>query len=210
MSRPRNRIDPESGARNPVRRLMRVDLPAPLGPISEVSTPGCKTRFKSLAATTLPKALFNLTTSSRASLMGHPPPGSPSPPFFQQLCGGTHYAPSKAHDDNEQNHPEPKHPVLGKALDDFPQHNVDDTACHRAGKGLHPANEAHQHGFCRMAPMGGMGGDTAFQQSGKRSGQPGIDSRNDEGGQPVSLHRQSGKFSAHMVFTNSGEHQPER
>ena len=41
--------------------------------------------------------------------------------------------------------PNQKHPVVGEALDDFPQNHENDTAHHRAREGLQSSNEANEY-----------------------------------------------------------------
>jgi hypothetical protein len=49
ISSPLKKIFPESGKNLPVRRLMKLVFPAPLGPIIEVKTPS--SNFKSMPST---------------------------------------------------------------------------------------------------------------------------------------------------------------
>src|SRR5664279_6152498 len=57
MSLPSNITCPEVETRSPVRQLKKVDLPAPLGPISPRISPCCSVTLAASTARKLPKAL---------------------------------------------------------------------------------------------------------------------------------------------------------
>ena len=63
---------PRSGAWSPLITLNRVVLPAPLGPISPVTVPGCTARLTSLRAETPPKR----TATSETVRTADPRPGA--------------------------------------------------------------------------------------------------------------------------------------
>src|SRR6266496_6262 len=63
---PSSDICPAVGARNPVIRLNTVVLPAPLGPMSPSTSPGCRANDRSETARRPPKTLLSPRTSSNA------------------------------------------------------------------------------------------------------------------------------------------------
>src|SRR5215470_13714695 len=67
MSRPSNRITPESGAISPVSCPIRVLLPAPFGPMMACSSPGGMASEMPSEATTPPKRLVRPSIASSAS-----------------------------------------------------------------------------------------------------------------------------------------------
>ncbi len=70
MERDLNRISPLSLGRKPVTRLKTVVFPEPFGPISPVMLPSATDNEQESTATTPPKRLDKLATSSR--LMARP------------------------------------------------------------------------------------------------------------------------------------------
>ena len=72
MSRPLNRMRPPDGGSTPVSRLKNVVLPAPLGPMTERSSPARTWKSTRLTAVRPPKVLVRAWLSSS----GAPPPSS--------------------------------------------------------------------------------------------------------------------------------------
>src|SRR5215831_5627387 len=68
MSLPSSSTCPASGRRCPVRRLKKVDLPAPLGPITAAISPRATARLTPSTAVKPSKALRMERTSSMAAL----------------------------------------------------------------------------------------------------------------------------------------------
>src|SRR5579859_2617236 len=67
---------PESGGNTPDRILISVDLPAPLSPRTQVTSPAFARSEISFSAIALPKYFTTSRTSSSGSVMRPSPPGA--------------------------------------------------------------------------------------------------------------------------------------
>src|SRR5258706_1870696 len=101
MSSPAKRMRPWSGRKLPASWLMRVVLPAPLGPMTACVSPSPTSKLMASLARRAPKFLVSSLTSSI---------------FFLENSGET--APEKDHRQHQQR-AEDHLPVLGEALQHF-------------------------------------------------------------------------------------------
>src|SRR5690606_4103126 len=124
---PRKRISPASGFSVPAIWWIRVDLPAPLGPISAWISPGRRSSETCSVAFSAPKDLERSRMSRTASAMALPPGEQPDQPAAREQH------------DAEQHEPEEQLPAFGQAAKDEFEHHEQHRAGHRASE---PADAA--------------------------------------------------------------------
>src|SRR5262249_25597489 len=103
---PRNEIVPAEGASSPERRLIRVDLPAPLGPMSAWISSACSSSETRSTATTPPKCRVSSCAASMGSATAACPP--------TQGLHGIDQASWQEHDDKDDEPSHGQQPVLGE------------------------------------------------------------------------------------------------
>src|SRR5581483_9467849 len=113
MSRPLSSTRPASGDRWPVMRLKRVDLPAPLGPMTAAISPRATERLTPSTAVKPSKVLRTPSTSSIALPRLRSEPGLGLRARAQALDGSDQRAGDAAGEDEEQDdqhHPHRERP----------------------------------------------------------------------------------------------------
>src|SRR5215469_17633001 len=167
-SRPSSTIRPEVGGWNPHRILSKVDLPAPLSPMSPSTSPRFRCMFTSVSAVTAPY-LLEMCSQRRTSPPGSRIPASPgvlavmsalSPfPQLRELNVRHHGDEDRRAEDNEKRigaHADEREPVEQDAEHHRPEEGADDrshaaqhrrAADHRSGDRVeHPLVRARGGG----------------------------------------------------------------
>src|SRR5262245_4910112 len=103
-STPAKTIRPASGAISPQIWLISVVLPAPFGPISACSSPGCTSKLTASVARRPPNLLLSASTRSTGSGTAEP---------ARQLARETDQAAAREHDEEHQKWAEDHLPMLG-------------------------------------------------------------------------------------------------
>src|SRR5688500_10169149 len=145
-SSPPSRTVPEVGARSPESRLVSVDLPAPLGPITAWMRSRQRSSVTSFTAASPPKRLVRPRADSRTSLIAV----LPAQHAFQQA----EQSPWSEGDDRDNEQAGPQLPVLagvetadgGQVLRFVQQHLEGEGAGDGAGEVAHAAEDDHHDG----------------------------------------------------------------
>src|SRR5262245_27411945 len=132
MSSPAKRMLPASGSSMPASWLMKVVLPAPLGPMTACVSPSRTSKSMPSHARRAPKFFDSARTSSmEASRVG-----------FREDAGKA--AAEEDHRQHEQRS-EDDLPVLRPARQQVLDQQQRERAQHRAGRGGHAAEDDHEH-----------------------------------------------------------------
>src|SRR5687767_25000 len=167
MSVPPKRTVPLSGSRFPASWLMKVVLPAPLGPMTACVSPSFTSKSMPSHARSAPKLLVSPFTSSIG---------------FVEDAGET--APEE--DDREdQQRPEDHLPVLGPAGKEIFYQQQRECAEYRAGSARHAAEDHHEHDVARLLPAHQARRDVARMIGIQRAGEPAHRAGDDECSEPV-------------------------
>src|SRR6266700_4187669 len=131
---------PPCGARWPVSWLIKVVLPAPLGPMMACNSPRPTSRQTWSVAMIPPKRRTRLSTRSRGSATIEP-------------SEQTHDAAAPEQHDEEQQGPHDQRPIFGDLRQQLFQQEIDDGADHRAEQGAHAAEYDHHHEIAGAGPV---------------------------------------------------------
>src|SRR5918996_325463 len=134
MSAPAKRTLPASGRRSPASWLMKVVLPAPLGPITAWVSPSLTSKSMPSQARSAPKLLVSPLTSSIG---------------FVEDAGEP--APEEDHREHEEQ-PEDELPVLRPARKLIFDEQQSEGAEHRARGRGHAAEDHHEHDVSGLLP----------------------------------------------------------
>src|SRR6266550_6191576 len=181
MSSPAKRMVPASGRRVPASWLMKVVLPAPLGPMSACVSPSATWKSMPSLARSAPKLLKRPFTSSIG------------------LEEDTGQAAAEEDHRKDQQRAEDHLPVLGPAL----QHLLDDEqrerAEDRAGGAGHAAQDHHEHHLARLVPGHQPWSDVAGVVGVEGAGNTTHRAGDDEGGQAIWIGREADRPRARLV-----------
>src|SRR5580704_4281805 len=151
MSRPSSRTVPLSGCKCPVIRLNRVDLPAPLGPITAAICWVSTVKLTSETARNPAKDLLSPATSSTA----------PSPRSLPQQVETADDAAGKDEQKHQKDRAEHERPILGIVGDFLVEPDDRQRADRRPPEIIHPAEDRHDHHLGRFRPEHVVGEDAA-------------------------------------------------
>src|ERR1043166_2499568 len=161
MSCPSSSTWPLSGCKCPVIRLNRVDLPAPLGPITAAICRASTRNDTSDTATKPEKDLRRLDISSIAP--------APEPP--DGAVEGAENAARKHEQQHDQDGAEHEWPILGVGGDLLVQQGQHQRAHGGAPEMMHAAEDGHDHDICRFRPEHEIGKDAAVENAEQRAGE---------------------------------------
>src|SRR5260221_5232754 len=136
MSSPAKRMLPASGRRLPASWLMRVVLPAPLGPMTACVSPSPTSKPMPSLARRAPKLFDKFSTERR---------------LFMARKNARETVPEEDHRQHQQR-AEDHLPVFGEALQHLLGEQQREGAEHRAGGGAHSAEDHHEHQLARLQP----------------------------------------------------------
>src|SRR5713226_7221996 len=155
---PRKRTAPEVARNSPERRLRKVDLPAPLGPMTACTPSGWKAIDTPSTAASAPKRRESCFVSSSASAMARRQESRDSP--------------REKEDDRDHHRSHDRDPVIGDALSIVLQKGEQEGAQDRPVEGALAAEEhGHEH-QPRFAPAKERGIDEAVERRIEISRQP--------------------------------------
>src|SRR5262249_28593148 len=135
-SRPPRRIVPAVGRSVPERRLMSVDLPAPLGPRTAWRTPRQRSMSTSRTAGRPPKSRRRPRASRRTS-------ATRSPPQAGEPAG-------EKQDERDDGEPHRQLPVLGERREDFLETDEGERAGEAAAQAPDAAEDQHEEDVPRL------------------------------------------------------------
>src|SRR5437764_3756239 len=175
MSRPSSSTWPLSGCRWPVIRLNRVDLPAPLGPITAAI---CRASTRSDTSETATKPAKDLRSTAISSI-------APAPEPPDGAVDGAEDAARKQEQEHDQNRAQDEGPIFGVGGDLLVQQGQHQRADRRPPEMLHPAEDGHDHHIGGFRPEHEIGEDAAVEDAEERARKPGEAAGNREGGKLV-------------------------
>src|SRR5690349_9850236 len=142
MSRPSRWTVPAVGGRWPVIRLNRVDLPAPLGPITAAICRLATERVTSETARNPPNDLLRCATSSTAR----------ASQLERQRVNAADDAAREGEQQHQQDRAEHERPVLRVVGDILIEPYQRRRADRRAPEEVHAAQDGHDHDLGRLRP----------------------------------------------------------
>src|SRR3990172_5373588 len=206
MSSPRKWIRPDVGGNNPVIRLKKVVLPAPLGPMTARRSPA--SRAKSTPSTGLRQPKFLLRPavfrSSPSRLMGRNPSGHPEiPDHARDPLGHRQDHEDDKRPDDDLVVFEPGTHVVREGDD---QPGPDDGAHQAPGA----AQEGPNHGIAGAGPVQEAGVGVAERQGVERARQARERARDDEDQELEALDVVADQSRALLVLADADEDPPDR
>src|SRR3954453_19482995 len=172
MSRPSSSTWPLSGCRWPVIRLNRVDLPAPLGPITAAI---CRASTRSDTSETATKPAKDLRSTAISSI-------APAPEPPDGAVDGAEDAARKQEQEDDQDRAQDEGPILGVGGDLLVQQGQHQRPDRRPPEMLHPAEDGHDHHSSGFRPEDEVGEDAAVEDDQASARIPGEAPGNREGG----------------------------
>src|SRR6056297_1763488 len=169
-SRPAKLTWPASGLRAPQIWAIRVDLPAPLGPITAWISPGRRSRLTSSQARTAPKDLLNPLVVRMGSVMRHPP-------ARQKPDDAT---PCEEHDQKKEK-AEPDMPERADSAQHMFERDEERRPRHRPVKPPDSAEDHEDHDLAAHLPGEHAGAHEAVEIGKERAREPGNRARDDKG-----------------------------
>src|SRR5579862_3682355 len=201
MSSPSKTIRPDVGWRNPLMRLKKVVLPAPLGPITARSSPASTIIDTPLTATRLPKVRVTFSTLRR--LIRQASRRRPA------ADDAEHAAREEQHDEDEEQADE-RHPVLGLARDVILQHDEDRGANQRSPERAHPAEHSHDDEIARLVPAQRARIDEIGEERVERAGDADEEARDHPRHPDVIVDRNAEEARAPLVLADREQGAAER
>src|SRR5579863_595286 len=166
MSRPSSMTCPPSGRRCPVIRLKKVDLPAPLGPITATICRVSTVRLTPATATKPAKDLLRLRISSTAWRK----------PMTELAISGdesAHDAAGEGIEQYQQDRAEDERPIFGIVGDLLVEPHQREGANRRAPEIVHAAEDGHDHDLGGFRPEDVVGENAAIEDTVERAREPG-------------------------------------
>src|SRR5581483_1488874 len=191
MSRPLSSTRPASGDRWPVMRLKRVDLPAPLGPMTAAISPRATERLTPSTAVKPSKVLRTPSTSSIALSRIGGGSGIGLRTCTQALDGTDQGAGDAAGEDEEQDdqhHAHREGPILGVGGDLLVEHDEGGSPDGRPPECAHAAEDGHDQRLGRLGPVAEVGEHAAVEDAEQGTRDAGEEARHHEGGELVGAH----------------------
>src|SRR5258706_8563397 len=194
-SSPAKRIRPESGRRLPASWLMKVVLPAPLGPMTAWVSPSSTSRSTPSVARSATKLLYRPSTSRRLF----------SIPAREYSGEAALEEDHRQHEQRTEDHL----PVLGPALQQLLDEQQREGAEHRARRARHAAEDHHEHQLARLLPAHEAGRKVAGVVRVERARDAAHGAGDDEGGEAVRIGREPERPRARLVRLARPQHHPE-
>src|SRR5579871_5034076 len=198
-SSPSKTILPALGVRNPLMRLKKVVLPAPLGPITARSSPGSTVNDTPLTATRLPNVRVTFSTLRR--LMRRASLRRPA------ADDAEHAAREEQHDQHEEEADE-RHPVFGLARDVILQHDEDRGADERSPERAHAAQHRHDDEIARLVPAQRARIDEVAQKRVERAGEADEEARDHPRHPDVPVDRNAEEARAALILADREQGAP--
>src|SRR6266542_4062679 len=208
MSLPSSSTCPASGCRCPVMRLKKVDLPAPLGPITAAISPRATARLTQLTAMKPSKALRRERTSSMAHrLRCRPRFLTPAARCVGQRADDPA---GEGEEEHDQHRAENERPVFGVGGDLLVEEDERSRAYRRPPEMPHPAEDRHDQRLGRLRPKGEVREDAAVEDAEERAREPSKEAGDDEGGELVASHVDADELRPLRIVADEGEDTAER
>src|SRR5574342_726210 len=204
-SRPRWKMAPLVAGRSPESRLMRVDLPAPLGPMSAWNRPRWTSRETSLTAERPPKRLHSARDASAASDMERLPRGR-----LPEAVGDPGQAAGKEDHQQDDGGPEEELPALGERLEEFLEQHEGEGPGHPAAEAPQAAEDQHQERVARLVPGEQLRVHEAELERREVAGQPPDGPGDGEAGELVTEDREPQRCHPVLVALDALEGPPQR
>src|SRR5438105_12371367 len=192
---PRKKTRPEVARNSPESRLRKVDLPAPLGPITAWTRPSAKERETPSTAASAPKRRERSRVSSSAS-------------GTARLEQARHPSGQKENDGDDHRADDGR-PMLGETLTLLLQERQQKRAQRRTVERSFAAEEHRHQDQPGLAPAEEGGIDEPVQVCVEISGQTGERSGQDEGREQVLPRRKSERAHPLLVAADADEHPAE-
>src|SRR5262245_23645100 len=215
MSRSLSTIRPASGLRWPVIRLKKVDLPAPLGPITAAISRRLMAKSTRSTAVKPSKALLRACTSSIAlhhlGLAGRRSRRAGArPQALEDGADGTGNAAGKYEQQDDEHRAHRQRPILGIGGDLLIEHDKGRRPHRRSPEAAHAAEDRHDQRLRRLGPEGEIRKHAAIEDAEQAARDAGEGPGYHEGGELIGANVDPDELGAFGVVADHGQHPAKR